>query len=73
MAVLIGLAVATVLAIGWGYGNLVAAVFLTLGVIVLVAIFSAPANVMVSSIGVGLLVVVWTPFTVRRLRFRRAV
>jgi len=69
MHVLFGLAVATVLIIGWGYGNLFACVFLsipvTLGLLVFIA--QTPASPGWALACGMLLAAIWAP---RRMRLR---
>lgn len=66
MGILIGLIIATVLAIGWGYGLLIVAVFLTLGDLFLLLLLRQGPGGGVYLAFVVALAVIWAPFSIRR-------
>jgi hypothetical protein len=74
MHIIIGMAVATLLIIGWGYGSLVACVFLTLAPAAALLIFALqhlsrghPSDPVWILVCIGLIAIIWLP---RHLRLR---
>jgi hypothetical protein len=66
MHILIGLAVATVLLIGWICGNVFACVFLTVGALFVAIVFSAaPAVGTIRLMCLACIFVIWVPFFIR--------
>jgi hypothetical protein len=69
MEILIGLTVATLLVIGWIYGNLFVCVFLTLPLLLLFCLAAALNGPAAPYYLVGcpvLLFAIWAPFVIRR-------
>jgi hypothetical protein len=65
---MIGLAIATVLIIGWAAGNLFACVFLSIPTALAMLIFAiqSPSNVGWTLACAGALCIIWTPYMARR-------
>jgi hypothetical protein len=65
MEFVVGLLIASVLVYGWFRGSILAAIFLSLGLLSLMLLL---ANPVVLAIGVGLLGVTWAPVVLRNRR-----
>lgn len=69
MEILIGLVIATLAIIGWGYGLWPVALFLTLGDLAGLAVIGLFRNPDLQVYAVASVVVIWAPVVIRRLWF----
>lgn len=67
MEILLGLVVATVLVIGWGYGSFPVAIFLTLADLLGLAVIGLFLNPSLQLFAVISVLVIWAPVIIRRL------
>lgn len=70
VGILIGLAIATALVIGWGFGSFVVAVFLTLGDLLVVILLRPGADPGAYLLAIVTLAAIWAPFSIRRYLVR---